>query len=161
MIRYTLLTLLVVVLVLGLFCAGFANPSLLFVKVIFTLTIVSLLSFTLAGVLSRSRKPFALGFTITGWIYFVFVFGSVVKDHEHLLTDWVLDEFFVVIHFDSDERAGGAADSWDALSDVDIELYRRNVRFMDMGHCLWTLILGTVGGVAAIWLRRPRPPTTD
>jgi len=103
MFRYSTLTLLVVVLVVALFSAALANPSHLWRQVTVTVTVVVLVSFTLLAALnSSSRKPFALGFAIVGWVYFVLTFASHFGNVDsYLLTDRVVEWSGKALHFDS------------------------------------------------------------
>jgi len=152
-----MLTLLVVVLVLGVFCAGLVNPTVLFWQSTTSLTLVALLSCTLLALVGRSRKAFALGFTVTGWIYFMLVFNHIVlPDKDCLPTTLALQEVAHAFHGDfmDVEAPAGVVRPLriSTMDDTDENYYR----FEQIGHCLFTLIFATIGGLAATWLQRPR-----
>ena len=160
-----MLTLFVVVLVLAVFCAAFVTPTVLFWQATTSLTLVVLMCFTWLALLSRSRNPFALGFAVTGWIYFVLVFSILVlPETECLPTNWVLEEFAHALHEDLTDMEGpiGAIRPI-YTSSLEADEEAKYHRFENIGHCLWTLIFATIGGLATTWLARrensPPPPT--
>ena len=163
MFRYSVLTLLVVVMLVALFCAALAKPSCFLARAIFGLTSIFLFYWTLAAVLSRSRKPFAVGFAVVGWAYFVFAFSFLLflQRDELLLTEWVLDEIVIARYGELGKVEALESIVVSVSSDEDSpEDIRRS--FRHIGHCLFTLILATVGGLTATWLakRESRPPPT-
>src|SRR5688572_26699431 len=71
MFRFSLSTLLVSVLAVGLGCAALLNPTPLIEKIVFTATLAMLVFATLAGLyLPRSTRAFYGGFAVSGWLYF-------------------------------------------------------------------------------------------
>ncbi len=103
MLRFSLLTLLGVVLVAAVGSAALANPTDTWRQVAFTITVVVLLFFTLLAAVTRSRRrPFALGCGIVGWSYFVLTFTSHFGDvKSFLLTEWVVEWSCEALHYDS------------------------------------------------------------
>jgi hypothetical protein len=74
MLRFSLLTLLGVVLVAGIGSAALANPTDTWRQVVVTGTVVILLVAILFTVSKRPVSRFALGFAVTGWLYLVLTF---------------------------------------------------------------------------------------
>ena len=89
MLRFSLLTLLGVVLVAGIGSAALANPNDTWRQVVVTGTVVALLVAILFAVSKRPMSRFALGFAVTGWLYLVLTFSGVLRVREHLLTERV------------------------------------------------------------------------
>ena len=152
MFRYSMLTLLFVVLVLGLFCAALAKPSDSWRLVIVTLTHVVLVATTLLAVAKRFVLPFAWGFAVAGWAYLVLMFYVGLEASDDFFTTRFVLWAGVEIHGDSPvERTASAYYHWWVVFS----------NFMYIGHCLWTFIFATIGGLAASWLaKKATPPTT-
>ena len=162
MFRYSVLTLLVVVLVLAVFCAALAKPNGLWWQVIVTLSIVVLLAFTLLAVVNnRSRRPFVLGFVLTGWLYFGLTFATLgLRDRDALLTNGVANYLASALHGHLHDQVFRVNLNWsDATDATGYEAYQY---FMDIVHCLWTLVLAAIGGLTTTWLakRESRPRST-
>ena len=157
MLRYSMVTLLVVVSLLALFSAGFANPTMIFSRVIVSLTLFSLASCMIVAAVSRSRRPFALGFALAGWTYHIFT-NSIftLQESEFLVTEWAVDEFAEALHPDLEDiepypmglGVGLSLDEPDA----------KKLRFSRIGHSFFVFIFATIGGLAACCLQRPSPP---
>ena len=142
-----------VVLVLALFSAALGNPTDSWRRVTITLTVVVVFIATLLAVVNRSGRTFPLGFAMAGWLYFLLTFNSTFRDlRPLLLTDPIVERCAAVLHVDLREPVS-PPDPFDA-SLKDHPWYKM-CYFGDIGHCLWTLILATIGGLAAIWLQRP------
>ncbi len=153
MLRFSLLTLLGVVLVAAVGSAALANPTDTWRSVFVTLTLVVLFSFTTLAALNRSRRSFALGFVMAGWLYFVLTFNSTFKDiRPTLLTDRIVDWSAGLLH--EDIRETKVAMPADPFSSSTNRTWYKLLRYEDVGHCLWTLILATIGGLFASWLGR-------
>jgi hypothetical protein len=137
-----MLTLLLVVLSAGIFCAALVNPSVAKAAFVYSSTLAVLSAATLTAIAKGRALPFVWGFAVMGWIYFAasLAVGGVLCDY--LLTHWLLGRI-----------AGLVVPEEDILPYADISGPHG---FFVIGHCLWTLILATVGGLAATWLQRPR-----
>ena len=98
MLRFSLLTLLAVVLVAAIGSAALANPTDLWRQVIVSGTVGILAVATLAAVAKRSASPFAWGFAVIGWLYLALVFGSVFGLRSHLLTEAAVGRLYELIH---------------------------------------------------------------
>ncbi len=159
MFRYSMMTLLVVVSVLALFAAAFANPSTVFVRTIVSLTMLVLASCTFVAALGRSRSPFILGFVMAGWSYYVLTSGFPFhhQDRQIVATEWALDEFADTVHPDL-EGLTYPSRLYIGYSLSGDRPEEKKLRFARVGHCLFTFIFATIGGLAAIWLRRPTLP---
>lgn len=74
MFRFSISTLLVGVLAVGLGCAALANPSPMLEKIVVTAVLALLGIATLWGLyLPRATKAFYGGFAVSGWLYFAIV----------------------------------------------------------------------------------------
>ncbi len=161
MFQYSMRTLLLVALVVSLFCTALANPTQMWDEVIFTLTTAMLL--TSAVMAAVGRRSFALGFAVTGWLYFALVF--IGNYREDMLTDravrWLcetlcddisvsnpyVDLNILTLPPPSELPTYTTAEPNPRLT---VPAY-----YPIIGHCLFTLILATIGGLAATWLQRP------
>jgi len=150
MFRYSMLTLFVVVLVLGLFCAAFANPLNFWVQVIVTLTLVALFSSTVLAIAKQFKPAFASGFAATGWLYFIVVANELWR--WRMPTDELTLQLVKAVY-----------------GEAEVEDFNYGFSHLAIiGHSFWTLILAAIGGLAVTWLARrdksslplPRPKTT-
>jgi len=137
-------TLLIVVVLLGLSCAALANPSRYWAVAAYLATLAVFPAAAWLGRESDTTRPFALGFAITGFLYFSLchlpvVCGDPNISMDDLPTTWLLRRL---------QNWMGQAGSMS-----------KSFYFMVVGHCLWTLIFATIGGLAASWLQRP--PNTN
>jgi len=180
MLRFSLLTLLGVVLVAAIGSAALANPTNTWRQVIVTGTVVILLITTSAAVVKRPGLPFARGFAATGWLYFLLVFGSNFRLQDHLLTDVSVDRLYALISDDVGATSpagyegsyGYDSDYGEYSSGGGGSMYSSTMgggypgsgppkkpnkpNFAAIGRSLWTLILATIGGLFASWLGRRR-----
>lgn len=154
MLRFSLLTLLGVVLVAAVFCAALVNPTALFARVIVSLTFVILLSSMLMAAILRRQFPF--GFAMVGSAYFLLVFLDsilfVTSFKDLVLTEWIVEESAVALH----DEFGEAGTFERAAEQFLAEEGRSRENFGHIGHSLWTLLLATLGGLFASWLARRR-----
>ena len=182
MVRFSLLTLSGVVLVAAIGSAALANPTDIWRQVIVTGTVGILLIAILRAVSKRPLSRFALGFTVTGWLYFVLTFSGVLGVREHLLTEQSVVWLHGKIHDDPaavaqsnlvqyrlpgpgsvvvPQRIGSA---WPApiyapaalAGYTTSPMLPSSHNFAVVGRSLWTLILATIGGLFASWLGRRR-----
>ena len=68
--RYSLRSLLIVVVLLGLCCAALANPSRYWAVAVYLSTLAVFPAAAWLGRVRETTRPFALGFAITGFLYF-------------------------------------------------------------------------------------------
>jgi hypothetical protein len=124
--------------------------------------VVILLFFTLLAALNgRSHKPFALGFAIVGWVYFVLTFGSHFENVDsYLLTQRIVEWSGEALHVDPVDKANSMLPTPTFDSKALDGLGKYSV-FKDIAHCFCTLILAAIGGVAAIRLQRKLPNSTN
>jgi hypothetical protein len=175
MIRFSLAALLLLVLLAGVGSAALVNANDLWRQTMVTLALTALLLATLAAAARRGRsRMFALGFAVSGWIYLVLAFVSALGLRDDLLTDRAVRLLFAMIH---DEQAlqrqavQGIAFSPDGqlvLSgyDAKVKIWDLDVKsvqavasnssrtvdaqnFADIGHSLWVIVVGCLGGVVA------------
>ena len=118
MLRFSLLTLLGVVLVAGIGSAALANPTDAWRQVVVTGTVAVLSVTTLAAVAKRPASPFARGFAVMGWAYLVLTFSGVFGVREHLLSERMAGWLFQLVH---DEYGTSGARAWSS------PLWRLNV----------------------------------
>jgi len=151
-----MLTLLLVISVLALFCAALVNPTLLFLDITLSVTFVLLVSCTLLALLGRSRKPFAVGFAVTGWAYFLLAFSMVVSPgNSYLPTNRVLNELAHTLHKDLSNIEGPSHVLPLSYDSSELDPVSKYCRFEDIGHYFCTVVFATIGGLAAMWIQRP------
>lgn len=163
MFRFSLLTLLGVVLVAAVGSAALANPTDIWRRVTTSIIVVILLLAALFAFSSRPMSRCAIGFALTGWLYLILSFSSTLGVREHLLTELVSMSLWQWVH-PSDSPA-----SFDRLN-ATMYLGQREpnpfgggptpmrewYNFAAICRSLWTLLLATIGGLFASWLGRRR-----
>ncbi len=95
--KYSLATLLLLVLLAALGCAALVNANDTWRQSMVTLVLSVLLTATLAAVVNRSRA-FALGFAVAGWIHLLLVFVPALGLRDDLLTDKGVRWLYTAIH---------------------------------------------------------------
>lgn len=101
MLRYSLTTLFLILVYVCIGSAALANATGIWPQVAVTISVTILLMFTLAAICWKERaRYFALGFSITGWTYFLLIFTSVLNVRSYLLTDTAVNLLFTAIHQD-------------------------------------------------------------
>ena len=175
--KFSLATLLLLVLLAALGCAALVNANDTWRQSMVTLVLSVLLIATLAAAVNRSRA-FALGFAVAGWIYLLLVFVPALGLRDDLLTDKGVRWLYTAIHdevahqsnqwsvaFTPDGRTlatAGTVEVWNAQTGSLIRATRRynsvtsataqTDQFTDftiIGHSLWVLIVACVGGAVA------------
>lgn len=182
MLRFSLLTLLGVVLIAAIGSAALANPTDTWRQAVVTGAVVILLAAVLFAVSKRPASPFALGFTVTGCLYLVLTFSGVLDVREHLLTERASQRLWHWVHPESGSPAPKTvASPFVSLDFAGVE--EPQILTLSSGHppqaspppirhnftvisrALCTLILATVGGLFASWIRRRRdtaiPPPVE
>jgi hypothetical protein len=97
MVKYSLGTLFLVVAVVSFGCAAVANFSKPWAEVTVTSAVMVLLIGVLGAVLgSRRIRPFAIGFAVVGWAYFLLAFVEVSGLRDELLTDRAVNWLYAV-----------------------------------------------------------------
>lgn len=179
MLRFSLSALLTVVFLVALGCAALLYPNEIWRRVLVTLALASLLFTTVLVVVRRDRPPvFAVGFAITGWIYLLLVFNSVVSIQDHLLTTQSIHWLRSMMH-EEDPNAiasyvllnsgpwqqfafnnGGTPTLYSSLAPMLGSPPSIDPNFGVIGQSLWTLILACLGGFVACLAcrRRSTPP---
>ena len=105
MLRFSLATLLLVVLFVAIGCAALVNATEIWRQAIVTLTIVVLVVATLAATCIGGRtRPFVVGFSVAGWIYLVLVSVSALELRDDLLTDKAISLLFKTMHGDAESN---------------------------------------------------------
>jgi len=178
MLRFSLLTLLGVVLVAAVGSAALANSTDTWRQVVVTGTVGFLLMATSVAIGKRPMSRFAWAFAVTGWIYLVVTFSGVLGVRDHLLTERLSAWLCQLVH---EESGVATAQRWDAAVSIsghfptsyDIGgnpvtlapspqwIYMPTgaplqtlYNFTAIGRSLWTLIVATIGGLFASWLSR-------
>ncbi len=165
MLRFSLLSLLSVVLVAAIGSAALANPTNIWARGFVTGAVGILAAVTLVALVKRSALPFALGFTLIGWLYIAIAFGGVFGVRKYLLTERTTGWLFGLIHVSDGDRnlfyPPSAHDSYDATTAA-LRIPPEDPQdFIGIVRSLWTLILATIGGLFASWLSRPKPPPPE
>lgn len=174
MFRFSLSTLLVGVLVVGLGCAALSNPTPLIEKVFSNLTLAVLGLAALAGLyLPRSTRAFYGGFAVAGWMYFAIVtlnlstetdllssLSGSVKDH--LVTTDCL-RFLDTILAKPDPEPDVPKQIKIGITRTGEDIYARNFEYYDpavqlahdraafynIGQLLFVMLFGAIGGILA------------
>ena len=99
MLRYSLTSLFLILLYASVGCAALVYATNIWLQVAVTMTVVILIGFTLAAVCWTDRpRIFALGFSITGWIYFLLIFMTSINVRPHMLTDSAASWLYTAVH---------------------------------------------------------------
>ena len=115
MLRYSLGSLMLILVYASLACAALVNASGIWPQLIVTMTGAILLLFTLkAAIRQGASHHFALGFSITGWVYFLRIFTSVLNVRNFLLTETSVQYLFATIH--SEQLTSGVPLAYATLS---------------------------------------------
>ena len=163
MLKFSLASLLAVVFCAAVGSAALANATDLWRQITVTLAVVCLLLATLVAVFSRAQaRLFAGGFAMTGWLYLMLAFVSLFGLQDDLLTDKAIQWLGETIH--ADDGVAGSGQSFAGSNRLNLLFGLQNGVFNQrttpypnlttIGHALWTLIVGWLGGVVALWLRR-------
>lgn len=175
-IRFSLSFVLTLVAFLAISCAALTNASQLWASITVTATIVVLLLAIAGGIfLTLASRAFWIGVCVFGWIYLLLGFwppyaasdtgGRRVSDH--LLTTTVSKQLYIRVFRERQELpgdapvrqatggafafgfgSGGGAASASSGAFFSYELHETWLSFMLVAHCLWTLLIAFVGGVA-------------
>jgi hypothetical protein len=155
MLRFSLLTLLGVVLVAGIGSAALANPTVLWKQAVVTLAVLVLIVASLPAIVGRSRSPFSLGFIATGWLYFALC-SNMFAMQDQLLTHELAYRLYALIHDDavlSAARYNREIFVQTIRASTTEEAYRF-FDFLDIFHAVFSLIFACLGGLFASWLGR-------
>lgn len=99
MLRYSLGSLFLTLLYLSIGCAALVNASGVWPQVAITLTLAILVVFSLGAIFwTERRRVFAIGFSATGWLYFLLVFSDVTNVRPYLLTESATNQLFTTMH---------------------------------------------------------------
>jgi anti-anti-sigma regulatory factor len=176
MLRFSLASLFVLILIAGLGCASLLYANDVWRQIMITLTMSVLLLATLAAVVGhRQSRAFALGFAISGWLYLLLVFSPWLSLRDDLLTDRTVAWLYGVVHdedasqyYTTNPPYGRTVVSgtfqtvrlWDISGGVPGLGGSTFFNFADIGHALWSLFVASIGGLTAglLWSRRQRAP---
>ena len=189
--RFSLATLFLAVLFAATGCAALVNANDLWRQTMVTATVTVLVIATLAAVIWQGQsRVFALGFAVTGWIYLVLVFVSVLGLRNDLLTEKAVISLYTAIHGEpapqgqwaqtvaltsSGARLRTASNNglirlWDVSNGqmVSVAGGGQQVEFQDfadVSHSLWVIIVACLGGVVArtltsVKLQKRESPST-
>ena len=99
MLRYSLGSLFLALLYLSVGCAALVNATGIWPQVAITLTVAILVLCSLGAIFwTERRRVFAIGFSATGWLYFLLVFSSVTSVRPYLLTETAMNRLFTTMH---------------------------------------------------------------
>lgn len=182
MLRYSLGSLFVATLFVGLGCLAITEASLLVRRITLTSTVALLMIAVLGAFFLKGKSQvFAAGVALTGWTYFLMIFGSFVDVRDQALTDNAVSFLYMAMHRDLSDAAliekewlteDRTVSPWvappsdgiilpPALDGSIDQLNMYGVQwsvhygdvFRDIGHCLWTILLASFGGVVAVFFR--------
>lgn len=101
MLRYSLGTLFLVLLYLAISFAALVNGSGIWPQVAVTLAVAVLGLFSLGAMFgSPGWRVFGIGFSATGWLYFLLVFSSLTSVRPYLLTESAMNQLYMTMHGD-------------------------------------------------------------
>lgn len=166
MLRFSLASVLAVVFFVAVGSTALANVTDLWRQITVTLTVICLLLATLAAVFSQGRtRLFAGGFALTGWLYMTLAFVSAFGLRDDLLTDRAIQRLGRTIQRDNlGAGVGNALLDFDNDGSLDLFVSTGGGTFIQqpspfpnltaIGHALWTVIIGWMGGIFALWLHQ-------
>ena len=162
--RLTIAGMLGLIAFIAVAAAAMKNPSTLWTQTIVTAALTSLMFASLAALVRRGDRSFAIGFAVFGWTYLVLSLAPWFEEHvgPWLLATRVGDEVYA--RFLQQEKnshmremiVGSDLYPWsmDAINWMDDSRYPHYRRII---HCLGAIAHGVAGGLAAVVLtRKPR-----
>jgi hypothetical protein len=173
MLRFSLGSLLAAVLVVAVGCAALVHPTPLWSQIVFTATLVLLLSATVLAVVARPQ-PFASGLTIFGWGYLLLTSGPwSASVRPHLLTETALAKLSPLVTDPNDPAQqviyasgvygsptlwGGGSTIWTTSTNLNTSyvayptltthpvMSEGVASLHQIGHALWANVFGVIGG---------------
>jgi len=147
--RFSLRTLLVGLVFFAVGCTALVNASEAWQTTISTTAFAALFFATLAGLFRRGKaQAFWIGFAVIGWLYLVLVYGLWEENTQPRLATtralvlvWNAVRYTVAV---SGSFAG-------ATRTVPNHEY-----FLNIGQCLWALLLALLGGLLARYFHSTR-----
>jgi hypothetical protein len=145
MAQFSLKSLLGAVAVTGIGLAGLTHPTREFNFILVSLAIAVVGLFTLHAVCSRSpSRPFSIGFSIAGCIYFLLLACHVEYS---LLTTWALEVLYPLLNRQPDTNMTHFGIFH--VMDNGFPLLTKYSNYLHIGHALWMLAIAYVGGLVA------------
>jgi hypothetical protein len=160
--RFSIPSLMAVILLIGLGLAAMRSASFLCLQVIYTATVVALLLSILLAKYSRSDSPFYIGFAVFGWGYFLLAIGPwtfwitswvsgrgivlATRAYVLLLSNYPID--FLAVHLASETVSVPVQGADAIVQSSDIAA--------GVGHILFVWLFGLVGGLMATYLSSRR-----
>lgn len=176
MLKYSLAALFLLVAVVALGCTAWLNFSQLWAEVMVGLVWLSISLALVVGLAGRGpSRTFALGFVAVGAAYFLLAF-TIDQRNERLITEravnWaygkqqaskakttaadsgLVDEKIAWVIRNGANNSQGMSVNYDTLKLKGLILSNAIAseaprELQDIGHCLWTLLFGLLGGVLA------------
>jgi WD40 repeat protein len=163
---FSLRSLLVGIVYVAVGCTALAKRSELWTSIVVTGTVATLLLAGIACVFARRKtRAFAGGFTIAGVAYLGAVYAPGIGERfaPHLATTKLLDWATLQLHgdagvastiaFSPDGRVlagayNGTVRLWNVATAQPLAMPA--FLFQEIGHCLWALLLGCLGGMLAV-----------
>ena len=148
--QFSLKSLLGIVAVASLGLAGLTHPSRAFnfIVVSFALVIVGL--FTLHAACSRApSKSFSIGFAIAAWVYLLLICNDLEYS---LVTTWALEELYPLLNPELDTNMTHYGVFF--VGPNGFPLLTKFSNYLHIGHALWLLAIGYLGGLSACWFGR-------
>lgn len=164
--KYSLATLLLLTAVVALGMAGLVNATPLWTQIVVTSVVLTLIGATVVAVHSRQARPFVSGFALAGWAYFLLTttaIGGTARNN--LVTTTALTKLYPVLHeaeATNPQAAYTVAYRDFLLASVNQQFIAtpnpgpESSRFHSVGHSLWAMLVGSLGGMLAISVQRRR-----
>jgi hypothetical protein len=179
--QFSLRTLLIGVVAASLALAAMRYSTSAWTTGVVTVTILLLIASTALAFSSRiDRRPFWIGFAVCGWAYLVVIGSTGFVAPEFALrlattksVEFLRDKFHPPEDFNEPQQRFRFAPALPLLpsqvikntysyqTDTDNDYPAVAWNFLLIGHCLWAIILATLGGVLARFAAgRSRAPST-
>ncbi len=147
MAQFSLKSLLGVVAVTSIGLAGVTHPTREFNFIIVSLAVTVVGLFMLHAACSRSTsKAFSMGFTVAGWIYLLLIFNDMEYS---LVTTWALEKLYPLLNPQPDTNMTHYGVFF--VGDNGFPLLTKYSNYLHIGHAIWMLAVGYLGGLAANW----------
>lgn len=178
MFRFSLTTFLVAIALVAVVCSGLVYPSGFWVQIVGSLTLTLLVAAVItAFAWQEPKRWFWVGFAIAGWSYLPLAFAGGDETRDVLLTQYAVSQLDQMMETSTPLRTptgelithAGDQIYVDYMTPLSLkEAEKRGLlryaytmatvpsreSFDQIGHFAWAWVLGCLGGLLSLWLRR-------